>query len=353
MLSLLFNILNSTQQNNIELTTPLNGATMLDTFTNITSPFFNKKSSPDNLANQVNTGANIEAVIMIMNSEGIIKHISNKFFLNSMQIALKEKVQLMETFGSSNITFFGETARVYSFGASTIDSPSQDSGVARGKYYYQSSILKMYNDVLRGSQLIKEKNIAILRVSNHIIKGYPLNLSVIYNTSSDPVTQFVLNFVVSEHTLSLPGVVSEDYLESMYSTAGYINDERVSSFLKNIDKIIVAINDAINNKNGTLLVLHKMSYSTANSYDSKYKQNYIRGLENNVKTVQSLIKAATGDDISPLVESKVPANLFDNIIAIIPSMFDTENAFYTVVGLLKSLEELKNELIIFKSYRIK
>ena len=121
-----------------------------------------------------------------------------------MQISLREKFQLMETFGAANISFFGEAARIYVFTASTIDAPGQDSGENQGKYYYQSSILKMYNDVLRGSQLMKEKRIAVMKVSNHVISGYPLNLQVVYDAATTPVTQFVLQFLVAEHTLELP-----------------------------------------------------------------------------------------------------------------------------------------------------
>ena len=240
----------SQEQNNFNLVATLGGELTIDKYGEIIKPFINTKTAPDNLASEIRTKANTEAVIMILNKAGVIKHITNKFFLSSMQMSMREKVQIMETFGAANISFFGEAARVYVFNARTVDAPSQDLGISKGKYYYQSSILKMYNNVLRGSQLIKEDQIAVMKVANHLIYGYPLNLNIGYNAAQDPVTQFTLQFVVSEHSLELPGVVSEKYLETMYSTSAHINDEAIRAFVDKIDDIMLKIDNVLNTSTG-------------------------------------------------------------------------------------------------------
>jgi len=193
-------------QNNNSLQEVLKGDLTIDKYNEIIKPFIRTKASPNNLASEIQTKGNTEAVIMILDKSGVIKHITNKFYLSSMQMSMREKYQLMETFGAANVSFFGEAARVYIFNANAVDAASQDSGMEKGKYYYQSSILKMYNNELRGSQLIKEDRIAVMKTNNHLIYGYPLNLQVAYNAAQDPVTNFVLQFIVAEHSLEMPGV---------------------------------------------------------------------------------------------------------------------------------------------------
>jgi hypothetical protein len=348
-----------TEQNNSSLQDVLRGPLTLDKYGQIMKPFIHTKSAPDSLASEIRTKANTEAVIMIMDKAGIIKYITNKFFLSTMQISMREKFQLMETFGAASLSFFGESARVYTFAANTVDAPSQDSGISQGKYYYQSSILKMYNDVLRGSQLIADDRIAVMKTNNHLIYGYPLNIQAVYNSRKDPVTQFSLQFVVSEHHLDMPGVVTEEYLATMYSTGAHINDQAIIDFINKIDlintKIVAVLETSVDGEQyesaGSISRIEIKKYADHN-YPAPMKSEYTSLLSANVSALQSAFGSVLDGEISPLVHSKVPPETLDKLLALIPSMFDDEETFNLIGINLNNLKILQKELAIFKVYRI-
>ena len=315
------------------------------------------KSAPDSLANEIRTKANTEAVIMILDKSGGIKHITNKFFLSNMQMSMREKFQLMETFGAANVSFFGEAARVYSFQAKTIDAPSQETGVSQGKYYYQSSILKMYNEVLRASQLIKDDKIAVIKTCNHLIRGYPLNLQVAYNAANDPVTGFNLQFIVTEHSLEIPDVISEEYLQSMYSTEAHITSQAILTFVNNIDSINKKIDKVLatsaEDEAGSIKNIETSSFSHFNTDSlANVKTAYISQLSANAGALRSEFGSVLDGETSPLVYSKFPMKSFDKLLAVIPSMFADEEVFNSICTDLRTLQILKAELIHFKVYRL-
>jgi len=338
----------------------LAGSLTLDKYGEIIKPFIRTKTSPDSLANEVNTKANTEAVIMILDKSGIIKYITNKFFLSAMGMSMREKIQLMETFGAANISFFGETARVYVFQANTIDSSSTESGISRGKYYYQSSILKMYNEVLRGTKLIEQDCIAVMKVSNHLIYGYPLNLKIDYNATQDPITSFTLQFVVSEHSLELPGVISENYLETMYSVNSHINSEAILNYKGKIDNLIKTINNVLAtevkgeeyNSAGSIKNIQNTAYSNHEYRPDAMKSEFISRLSSNMGAVQTAFGSELDGEISPLVHSKIPKELFEKIMSMIPSIFKDEETFNLVSTNIQQLIRLRKELQIFSAYKI-
>jgi hypothetical protein len=346
-------------QNNA-LSEVLAGPLTIDKYGQIIKPFINTKASPDSLATDIQTKANTEAVIMILDKAGIIKYITNKFFLSAMGMSMKEKVQLMETFGAANISFFGETARVYVFQANTIDAPSQETGISKGKYYYQSSILKMYNEVLRGTKLIENDRIAVMKVSNHLIYGYPLNLKIDYNASNDPITVFTLQFVVSEHSLELPGVISEDYLSKMYSTESHINSEEIRTFLNNIENILTKIDVVLStevageeyNSGGSIKNIQNTLFSNHSYHPDTMKSAFASKMLSNMNALKTSFGSELDGEISPLVHSKVPPQTFDKLLALIPSMFSEEEVYNLVATNLKNIIQLKKELNIFKSYKV-
>lgn len=74
----------------------------------------------------------------------------------------------------------------------------------------------MYNNELRGSELVKNDRIAVLRILNHTVYGYPLQMNVQYDQTMDKLATFSLAFLVTKHLLTLPGLVSTSQLESLY-----------------------------------------------------------------------------------------------------------------------------------------
>tara|TARA_Y100000592_G_C5460592_1_gene313774 strand:+ start:78 stop:233 length:156 start_codon:yes stop_codon:yes gene_type:complete len=51
----------------------------------------------------------------------------------------------------------------------------------------------MYNNELRGTALVENNSIAVIKVLNHTIFGYPLVLQVNYDQGSDKFASFNLS----------------------------------------------------------------------------------------------------------------------------------------------------------------
>jgi len=151
------------------------------------------KEAPITLAEVINKETESGAQLFVQNkTSGAIKAQTAKFFLTTMQIPASEKTQLLETFGSSVVSFFGAAAKVYNFGGTCVDWASSIDNVS-GKYFHQSSLIKLYNDLMRGTRLVEYGNIAILKILNHTIYGYPLNLQVQYQAQLDKMANFTMS----------------------------------------------------------------------------------------------------------------------------------------------------------------
>jgi len=200
----------------------------------------------------------------------------------------------------------------------------------------------------------------VMKVHNHLIYGFPLSLQIVYDANIEPVTQFVLQFVVAEHSLELPGVVTEKYLESMYSTTSHINNDKIWEFLVKIENIQSKIAGVLNtkvsgenyNSSGTIESIQNASFNWYNYQPDSMKSAYTTLLASNVTALQTAIGGILDGEISPLVESKIPRDTIKKLLAVIHSMFREEETFNLVATHLRSLILLNKELGIFKSYRI-
>jgi len=148
-----------------------------------------RKDSPTHLAESINS--NNEGVGAFINvKEGSkIMYQTNKFTLQAFSFNLQERSQILNTFGSSSVSFFGDSARVYNFSGAAVDYRSTRTG-REHEYFHGSSLIKMYNDVLRGTQLVKNNQIAYITIGNHQVEGYPLSFSSTYSSNSDKIVTF-------------------------------------------------------------------------------------------------------------------------------------------------------------------
>jgi hypothetical protein len=169
---------------------------LIDTYT---AGSTQSKNYAIDLAEDLNySGSRVGAFISIMGlgDEADITAITNKFFLTGMQLGMREKAQLLETFGGAYLSFFGQAAPVYQFTGQALEFISEadpHSGL------HQSALTELYHTKLRGTQLIKERSIAILKVQNHHIWGFPLNYQVGYSSNSEKVTNFSMSWAVVKH----------------------------------------------------------------------------------------------------------------------------------------------------------
>ena len=161
-----------------------------------------------------------------------------------MAIGLKEKAQILETFGSSNVSFFGQSTRVYNFAGAALDWNSQGGSK---EYWQASSIIQLYNQQLRGTALVRQNNIAVIKCMNHTIFGYPLALNVTYDQSSDKFASFGLQWLVTKHLLGAPGIVSESQLEANSSPQARAGlNQLLKDQLARIDEAVSFVHSHIN-----------------------------------------------------------------------------------------------------------
>lgn len=200
------------------------------------------KSGPDALAEDLGEVGQAGAVIYIQHKTlGNISSRTSRFYLTNMGIGLQEKSQILETFGTSNISFFGQKTKVYNFAGVVLDWKSQNG--SGSEYWQASSLIHMYNNTLRGTALVESNQIAVIKVMNHTVFGYPLVLQVNYDQGSDKYASFSLSWVVTKHLLGVPGIVTENQLKSNYSP---IQRNAISEILQNaITKITEAVEAAM------------------------------------------------------------------------------------------------------------
>jgi len=151
---------------------------------------------------------------------------TNNFWLTSMAMSFKERLQITESFDSSHFMFMGNNIKLYNFSGFSIDGASSDAEDPGG-LFYQSSLIKMYNERLRGTMLTKNNEIAVLSVANHVIKGYPTDFAVSYTAEAGNLTQFNFSWVVVDHYMELDGVVNDNRLTALYtpSAVGFTDSE--------------------------------------------------------------------------------------------------------------------------------
>lgn len=170
-----------------------------------------------------------------------IRFINNKFFLSSFRMSFQEKAQVTETFGSANISFFNDKAKIYNLSGQAIDYPS--NGDKPHSSMNQSSLTQMYNNHLRGTQLVKSKSIMLLKVFNHMVYGYPLNFNVNYSSNQDKLSNFSFQMVVTKHSQNLPGLFETKDLEDSYSVKNVILNEEDSYRLSLIEEFENALKE--------------------------------------------------------------------------------------------------------------
>jgi hypothetical protein len=156
---------------------------------NTNLPELKPKTGPSDLEEIINDSTEAGATIMVLGDSGEITHRTNKFYLTGFNYSFKEKAQVTETLNAPVLSFFDDSVKIYNFQGSVVDYASQDAFFP-GKYYHASSLTKLYNDVIRGTKLVQNKRIAIMRIANHLIYGYPLNFQLQHNASRDKLASF-------------------------------------------------------------------------------------------------------------------------------------------------------------------
>ena len=91
-----------------------------ETFTS--ENYTTEKLGPDALAEDLGDVGKAGSVIYVQHKTlGTISSRTSKFYLTNMALGMQEKSQILETFGTSNISFFGSKTKVYNFAGVVLD----------------------------------------------------------------------------------------------------------------------------------------------------------------------------------------------------------------------------------------
>jgi hypothetical protein len=213
--------------------------------------FLKFKNSPDYLSNDINNAIDaVGASIYVINSNYQIRYATNLFYLTGFSFALKERAQVTNSLKEPIIAFFDESVKVYTFQGVAPDAGTTDS-VNTSRNFHHSSLVHLYNNHLRGTELAKNKNIAVLKVGNHTVYGYPLNLNSSFNSSQDKVATFNMNWAVAKHTLDLPGIVTNQNLEDMTSVVNF-NEQDIFALIEYLNRYVQEYNFVLNQSDAYL-----------------------------------------------------------------------------------------------------
>jgi len=220
-----------------------------------------RKEGPKDLMYQVNeshvpSGGSI--MIMSKKDKGDIKKITNNLYITNLNMSYQEKAQLLETFGASSVSFFGDSIKVYQISGQALDYPS--GGDDPHRTMHMGALNLLYNNHLRATKLIQDGNIGVVKIFNHLIYGYALSLKTSYSSSTDKLGSFSFSWLVVKHTQNLPGLFSEKDLEDLSNTTSLAQTEEGQ---KNMDYI-----NAMLEKISTNLIIKLNSFGAVGGEES-------------------------------------------------------------------------------------
>ena len=235
----------------------IGGQSFMRGFTRINT----KKSQPLYLTERINNASGtVGGMIFIKKrNSSQIEYMTNKFYLSSMEINLKERAQIQNTFGAASVYLFGESARIYSFTGTALEHATVRE-FYKGEYFQGSSLMHLYNTHLKGSSLVDEGNVAIMRIMNHTIWGYPLGFNYRNVAQADKYIEFGMSWVIVDHTLDLDELVTTPNLEDHYKVLNYINSSN-SEYADILTKVLFAIEKFTTPLDSLFSSLYKISSS--------------------------------------------------------------------------------------------
>lgn len=163
------------------------------------------------------------SVIMILDKKtSSVEKRTNKFLLQMITKPQQEKFQVIETFGNPHLYFYGQRTRVYNIQGILLDAfydhepgtTSEGTATIDTAYRNQwaTGFQNFYNNNLRGTILKDGNKIAALYVNGWIIKGYPINLTIMKESNAMPDTvSFQMSWVIESEALLMANKTDSFY----------------------------------------------------------------------------------------------------------------------------------------------
>ena len=150
-------------------------------------------------------------LMVLNNSSSKLLFQTNKFLLQNITKPQQEKFQIIETFGDPHVFFYGTRAKVYTFQGVLLDGfykttpDSYSSDVANrnsNRNMWATAFQNFYETQLRGTKLKDNGNIAAFYVNGWLIKGYPINLTIMKEANQLPdAVNFQMTMVIDQEIL--------------------------------------------------------------------------------------------------------------------------------------------------------
>jgi len=112
---------------------------------------------------------------------------NTKFFLEQVNEAREEKVQVIDTFGEWVAFFFGRKPEVYSYSGTLLNAKNHD---------WKNEFQFNYDNYLRGSQAVKHRATMILQYDDVMVEGYMMNCAISQSSMADKSVPFQFTLLV-------------------------------------------------------------------------------------------------------------------------------------------------------------
>jgi len=211
------------------------------------------KPQPAMIAEMRNTSAYLMVISSNIDSSSAsgstVSAMFNRFFITDIAEERSEKIQITETFGDPDIKFFGNKIKIYSFAGVLLEAWSSGSVSPFGfglqdasgpeykyKYLWASSLAHMYDNVMGGSKLAENKEIVVMMIGNHLIEGYPMNLSLRENANRPNLKNFAFNLVVKRDSF-VDNEVKNLYGWEQFNFVKEETKTEIDALINNINKV--------------------------------------------------------------------------------------------------------------------
>lgn len=238
-----------------------------------------EKAQPVGLSEEIAELGNVGAFIFVKHHNGpFLYHMTNRFYLQTMDISSKERAQINNTFGASSVFLFGESVKIYSFSGVAVDYDQNDF---QGKLFHGTALLDLYNKQLRGTNLVDNDRIAVLKVLNHTIWGYPLNFSYRKSANREKTIEFAMSWIVTDHVLTASSVVTNKDLEDHSAVHTYLQKlgEIAAELITNASEILGLIYGIQTNIDKIMSKRQTVSAGDLNDLKSQVKSDFVEPLK--------------------------------------------------------------------------
>jgi hypothetical protein len=155
-----------------------------------------ESAASEDIASGMTPKRNLRSSLQIIPSSGGETVFITDFFLTDIREEDAEKFQIVETFGSNYIFFFGRKPLIYVANGILYNSEN---------YQWKNNFKDKYNRFLRGTQLVKARSRVIFMYEDVVREGYILNFSHQIQAQNPHAVPFSFSMFVTREFDARPG----------------------------------------------------------------------------------------------------------------------------------------------------